>query len=71
MRSSLTNETLRELRDAIIESMNKSELEFKSKDFRSLLDELLKTIDAELHKGVSSDGIRRVVKDFLLKKEEV
>lgn len=71
MKSSLTNETLRELLDSIFEGINEKDLKFKIYDFKELVNELLKVIDNELPRGATYEKVRRLTKEFLVRKGEV
>ena len=72
MKSFMKNETLREMRNLLIKNIEKEGKlkEQASKEFTSLLDELLEMVYAELEKGKTFDEIKRTVTDFFTKKKE-
>jgi len=71
-KSFMKNESLKALRNVLINNM-KDEGKLKRKDskqFTSLLDELLEIVYKELEEGKTFDNIKRTVVDFFIKKKE-
>lgn len=71
-KSFMKNETLKELRDFLVNNIKK-EGKLKGQDFKqftSLLDGLLEIINEEIKKGKTFNDIKRTVVDFFVKKSE-